>query len=82
MATGCSNRDCLSTNNAFKKQSKTLPPEKRAIRPDKQKTIGRYRIRTCDRLIKSQQAENYDNKQNKDSPQAERRAYKPAYKKS
>ena len=40
----------------------------------------RYRTRTCDPLIKSQQHENSKDSQNKDLQKAETSAYKPAYK--
>jgi hypothetical protein len=43
-------------------------------------TTGRYRIRTCDPLIKSQPNQNTKDGQNKDLQQDESSAYKPAYK--
>ena len=44
-------------------------------------STGRYRIRTCDPLIKSQLTENHKPKENKDVQQDKTGAYKPAYKK-
>jgi hypothetical protein len=41
---------------------------------------GRCRIRTCDRLIKSQPTKSDKPNKNKDLPQAPNGAYKPAYK--
>jgi hypothetical protein len=41
---------------------------------------GRYRNRTCDPLIKSQQIQNNKSNRNKDLSKAQNRAYKPVYK--
>ncbi len=41
---------------------------------------GRYRIRTCDPLIKSQLHQNDKHIQNKDLHETQSTAYKPAYK--
>jgi hypothetical protein len=45
------------------------------------KTNGRCRIRTCDRLIKSQRSEGPKGSQTKDLSEGQESAYKPAYKK-